>query len=669
MQPLDKTEFDELKASGELAKRQAHAKTLGNHRIDDFLLKQAIHRTARSFQQANGMSAEDMDMFMPMMAPPPDWRGMPSTGKVKVLALLIEFTDTLHTNSQATINTALFGTPATGAPYESLAAYYKRASYNKLELSGTTLGWYKVNKKRSAITQTAAGREGLIKEALKHFDSQGHNFKQYDNNGDGVVDYFMVFWSGADNGWANFWWGYQTRFGDSSFTLDGVGFGRYSWQWEGRPVGTAFTPRVVIHETGHALGLPDLYDYDGNKGPDGGVGGTDMMDANQYDHNSFSKWVLDWLSPTVIGCGTRTITLKDSGTTQDCLVVWPDIHSEDIFSEFFIVQNRQKTGNDAQFPAGGLTVWHVDATLNAGGSNYAWDNSYTAHKLVRLIEADGKEEIEANGGFNIGDLYVAGKTLGPGTTPASTRYDGKSSTVEISNIVASGTQITVTLSVSLGSAFKTSTNWHNLPAGFTGSFDAALNGGGPFAGKCYFFKGDSYIRYNWTTDKADTGYPKKISDGWHGMPANFTSGINDAVNGQKQFAGKCYFFKGDSYIRYDWTADKVDAGYPKKTADGWHGMPAGFTGDFDAIINGNGPFVGKCYFFKGDSYIRYDWTTDKVDAGYPRKIADAWYCLPAGYTGGFNAALEGDKGFAAKGYFFKGDYYARYNWAKDRAES
>jgi M6 family metalloprotease-like protein len=668
MQPLERTEFEKLKASGELAKRQAHAFELGNHRIDDFLFKQAIQRTARAYHMSLGMSTDDMDRLMGLMAPPPAWRGMPTTGQVKVFALLIEFTDTTHTNSQATINAALFGNPAVGAPYESLSAYYKRASYNKLTIGGSTLGWYHVDKNRADIAQSAAGRDGIIKQALKYFDKQGHDFKQYDNNGDGVVDYFMVFWAGADNGWGNFWWGYQTSFGDSSFSLDGVRFGDYSWQWESRPVGSAFTPRVVIHETGHALGLPDLYDYDGDKGPDGGVGGADIMDANQFDHNSFSKWVLDWITPTVIGTGEKIVTFKDAGTNQDCVVIWPDIHSNDIFSEFFIVENRQKTGNDAQFPGGGLMVWHIDASLIASGSNYAWDNSYTAHKLVRLMEADGKEDIEANKGFNAGDLYVPGKSFGPNSIPSSNRYNGKSSNVAISNITANGNQITATLSVSKGTAYKISQNWHNLPAGFTGYFDAALNGDGPFDGKCYLFKGDQYIRYDWGNDKADAGYPRKISDAWHNLPNNFTSGFNDAVNGQKQFSGKCYFFKGDSYIRYDWATDKADAGYPKKIAGHWRNLPPGFTSDFDAIINGNGPFAGKCYFFKGDSYVRYDWANDSADPGYPRKIASNWHEMPVGYTNDFNTALEGDKQFANKGYFFKGNYYVRYNWATDQAE-
>jgi M6 family metalloprotease-like protein len=123
----------------------------------------------------------------------------------------------------------------------------------------------------------------LIKEAVNHFDAQGHDFSQYDNNGDGVLDYFVVIWAGPDNGWGNFWWGYQTVFPDNTYTVDGVRLGKISWQWEANPVGGAFTPVVVIHETGHALGIPDYYDYDSSVGPQSGVGGLDMMDSAMGD--------------------------------------------------------------------------------------------------------------------------------------------------------------------------------------------------------------------------------------------------------------------------------------------------------------------------------------------------------------------------------------------------
>ena len=209
--------------------------------------------------------------------------------------------------------------------------------------------------------------------------------------------------------------------------------------------------------------------------------------------------------------------------------------------------------------------------------------------------------------------------------------------------------------------------WRNLPAGFKGSFDAALNGAGPFAGSCYFFKGSNYIRYDWVADRADSGYPRNIAQNWHNLPAGFTGNFEAAINGQGPFAGKCYFFKGNNYIRYDWAADRADSGYPKNIAQNWHNLPAGFTGNFDAIINGNGPFAGKCYFFKGDFYIRYDWNADRTDPGYPKRIADVWNCLPPEFFGSYDAAVEGDRQFSDRGYFFKGNNYIRYYWDDDRA--
>ncbi len=220
-----------------------------------------------------------------------------------------------------------------------------------------------------------------------------------------------------------------------------------------------------------------------------------------------------------------------------------------------------------------------------------------------------------------------------------------------------------------GSTFKIAEGWRGLPAGFSGGFSSALNGGGPFAGKCYLFKGDSYVRYDWASDRTDAGYPQKIANSWRGLPAAFASGIDAAINGQGRFAGKCYLFKGDSYVRYDWASDRTDTGYPKKIAGNWPGLPADFASGIDAAINGQGRFAGKCYLFKGDSYVRYDWASDRTDAGYPKKIAGNWPGLPSGYTSSFDAAVEGDGPFAAKGYIFKGDRYIRWDWASDSADA
>jgi hemopexin len=82
----------------------------------------------------------------------------------------------------------------------------------------------------------------------------------------------------------------------------------------------------------------------------------------------------------------------------------------------------------------------------------------------------------------------------------------------------------------------------------------------------YFFKGSEYLRYDLTSDRADTGYPKPITAGWPGLWEN---GINASI---LWTGGKAYFFQGDQYIRYDVWDRRVDSGYPKPIASHWPGL-------------------------------------------------------------------------------------------------
>jgi len=447
MPPPDPGALDQYRKDGTLKARVAAAKAMGNHRIDPGLLENAKARLKHLAAPKGSPES--------LMSPPPAWDGgLPSTGTPKMLVLCIDFNDYPHNdskNSQAQIQARVFGTgDANGgaAPYESLTNYYKRASYNQLTISGSVLGWYRSSLDRSDIPTNTAGRQALIKEALQHYDTQGHNFAQYDNDGNGSIEYFAVIWSGPDTGWSEFWWGYQTGWSNSTtpLTLDGKTLGKYSWQWESRPVGGYFKPGTLIHETGHALGLPDYYDYDAEVGIDGGVGGLDMMDSSWGDHNCFSKFLLDWITPSVYTTSASGVSLRASGSYGDAAIVMPDATAGNAFGEFFMVQNRTKTQNDATHPGEGLLIWHVDSRLDPSGGNadYLYDNSYTVHKLLRLMEADGLEEIEANGGgtANAGDYYVAGTVFGPTTWPSSARYDGTQIWMGIDSVSAPGATVT-----------------------------------------------------------------------------------------------------------------------------------------------------------------------------------------------------------------------------------
>jgi hypothetical protein len=100
----------------------------------------------------------------------------------------------------------------------------------------------------------------------------------------------------------------------------------------------------------------------------------------------------------------------------------------------------------------------------------------------------------------------------------------------------------------------------------------------------------------------------------------FSLGIDAALNGFFDYAGKAYFFKDSHYVRYDWAQDKIDLG--PKHLSAWN-LPRDFCTGIDAAINapanyvGAGNYYGKVWFFKGAEYVRYDWASNTIDVRAP----------------------------------------------------
>lgn len=445
-------EIEYLKATEQFSERLAKAKALGNHLVDRGLLEKAVYKAKRQALFQQGYNADEI-LPAPLIG-----NSMPTKGNLKIFALLIDFLDYPGYSTRDQIDSALFGDgsllPSNPHPYESLKNYYLRSSYGQLDFSGVTLGWYHAPYNRSAVPMTPTGRDNLIKEAIAALGSLV-DFSQFDNDGNGQIDYFMVFRTGPENGWANFWWGYQTGFSDSTYTINGKRLGKYSWQWEGHyGANGPFDPRTVIHETGHALGLPDYYDYAPAFGPKGGVGGLDVMDGNgaSGDHNCFSKYLLEWITPAVIASGNQNLTLNPSGNSQDAVLIMPGASVNNPYQEFFMVQNRYRTGNDANslLPADGMMIWHVDARLNSYQTGFLYDNSYTDHKLLRLMEADGRERIENPSGFipkpDAAVYYEPGNIFSSISIPNSKDYQGNFSWVRVDGIAQTWPQMSARFS-------------------------------------------------------------------------------------------------------------------------------------------------------------------------------------------------------------------------------
>jgi hypothetical protein len=185
LEPPRPGEIERLREQGRLEEQIAAAEELGNHRVRPQLAQRAKYRLQQQLLRQSGAVPDESTL----PTPPPAWQGMATTGSVKVFALLIAFSDYPQTTPSTTVDSSLFGTGnSANFPYESLRNYYQRSSYNQLDIGGTTFDWYTTTYPRSQVPQTYVGRQNLIKEALNHYEAQGHDFSQYDSNNGGAID-------------------------------------------------------------------------------------------------------------------------------------------------------------------------------------------------------------------------------------------------------------------------------------------------------------------------------------------------------------------------------------------------------------------------------------------------------------------------------------------------
>ncbi len=410
-----------------------------------------------NFDRNHDRVVDERDILSLGFPSPRNTAAMSSIGSSKTFALIIDFPDYPAYFAKDEFEKNIFGEGDTAYYYRGLSWYYKQASYQQLEIEGQVYGWYTARNPRayyhpndnSSYPSDTLRRELLIFEAIEAADAAGEDFSQYDNDGDGIVDYFLVIWAGPVGAWSSFWWGYLTQISQlAAKQVDGVTFQTYSWQWEryygfaqSPPALARWDPLVTIHETGHGVGLPDLYDYNDSVGPRGGVGGLDMMHGNWGDHNCFHKFVLGWLEPTIAFTNLEDHELRKSNDYGDAVIFMPGFDPVNPWQEFFIAQNRRKQGLDTTYPTSGILLWHIDAEVDNDGY-LVWDNSYTEHKLVRLMEADGLEEIEQGQQANAGDFYKDGAELTPDSTPNSNLYDGTNPGINCVDTSAAGDTMT-----------------------------------------------------------------------------------------------------------------------------------------------------------------------------------------------------------------------------------
>lgn len=402
-----------------------------------------------------------------------DYIGLSSTGTYNVLVVPVEFVaGDISASELEMLNKAFNGT-SEDTGWESVKSFYQASSYGKLNMTfdiqnvfttSNNATYYQNNKEKDGSTI-------ILLEVLEYLEPL-IDLSKYDNDGDGAIDgvyliydYTIDYETDSDFFWAYVSWYYGEDTFDSldayfylfaglDFMIeDAVGGYEYNGIIDGLEINAA----TYIHETGHMLGLDDYYDYFSDKGEDSGLGGADMMDSTIGDHCSYSKIMLDWITPEIVN-ETKTVTLENFETTGDSILILLD-SVDGYFSEYLLIDlytptvlNEMHAGinflyEDAPY---GVRIYHVSNQVDqpCTETNYPsftnYNNSITDYALIELVQADGGTKFGPLDYVYESDLWQAGDKLLE-VFPSYARNDGKTVCFDIEIVSVSAESATITI--------------------------------------------------------------------------------------------------------------------------------------------------------------------------------------------------------------------------------
>jgi len=399
-----------------------------------------------------------------------------TTEQRPLLIIRIEFNDFAFSNSASVWHSKIFGSSS-----GELNDYYNEISYGKFQFTeaSETEGTLNDGIVTVQLNENHPGNSNVsflteLNSAIA-IANNSINFATYDSNGNGAIskDELQIMFlvaggesaTGAAPGvWAHAWCMYGGN--ASAPTHDGVrlmncydggGYSRFGEKHFNALSGSDASIGIIAHELGHAaLGLPDLYDTDGGSE---GIGKFGLMGSGNWASKpgdtqpgqtpvhmiGWSKTQVGFVNPTIISSNTNNLNVE--GTSSSAYTLYKVNTGRS--GEYFLFENREANGYDMGLSSlsgisnytGGLSILHIDE--NQAG------NQDETHKLVDVEEANNAGlDAEIDRG-HINNLFFSGNSTAftPLSNPNSNRYDGNSTNIYIDNISATGTTMTLDVSV------------------------------------------------------------------------------------------------------------------------------------------------------------------------------------------------------------------------------
>jgi len=374
----------------------------------------------------------------------------PLHGTLRVVVVLVQFSDHAMAQAVAHFDDLFFSTGV--LPNGSVKEYYRDVTGGLVDIVGEvvgpyqlpqTLAWY-ANNNFGIGRPSGTPRANIMARDAAVAANPHVNFGLYDNDGNGYIDAFIVVHAGQggeQTGNPNDIWSHKWTL-PSAYAADGKQIFAYLTIPEDARIG------VCAHELGHLLfGFPDLYDTDDTSE---GIGNWCLMAGGSWNGggdvpahpSAWCKVQQAWATVTNISTN-GAISIPDVKVSRNIHRLWKDGAGG---SEYFLLENRQRTGYDAGLPGDGLLIWHIDEAQSG--------NTDENHYKVALMQADGQRDMELdNNRGDAGDPYPgnAGNTSFNATsTPNSKSYAGQDTCVSVVGISASGATMTATAAVRCG---------------------------------------------------------------------------------------------------------------------------------------------------------------------------------------------------------------------------
>lgn len=288
----------------------------------------------------------------------------PTTGKRKLLALLINFANTTPTLPREHFEAMLNEEGYNGVG--SFRDYYLDQSGGQLDIQTTVTPWVTVSQAKQFYN--IDNTPSLISEALKLIDPE-IDLSQFDNDKDGIIDGLIVIHAGegqeASGNATDIWSHSSTVYG---MQFDGVNLFRYTIEPE-LLHGSTSTIGVFCHEFGHNLGALDYYDTNYSSGGEyGGTGPWDIMGSGAWNGSgglgthpapftAWQRWQFGWAEPRTLS-ESQNVNYDESVINGPCDGGYLMNTTTD--GDYFILENVQNVNPwTSDLPGHGLIITHV----------------------------------------------------------------------------------------------------------------------------------------------------------------------------------------------------------------------------------------------------------------------------------------------------------------------